>query len=293
MPPALSKLVEKGLAQPPSGLDALIQYEVYMGSAAYGCSSDTSDVDVYGFAIPQKNLVFPHLNGEIEGFGPKGPRFNEYEQHGIKDQDNEYDYKIYNIVRFFDLVMGNNPNMVDALFVPERCILFQIPIGLRVRENRHMFLSKKVVHTFRGYAHQQLHKLRTKNPSAGKRRELVEKFGFDTKFAYHIVRLCEEARMILTEGDLDLEANREIYKAVRRGDWKLIDIEDYFKENEPLLLKLSGTSTIPHKPPIEKIKKLLLDCLEQHFGSISDGVQRIDPYIQAVQDIKEILKKVE
>jgi hypothetical protein len=72
MPSTLKTLTDKGLIQPPKWLPDNVHYETMMGSVAYGVSGDTSDVDIYGFAIPPKEMVFPHLAGEIEGFSTKG-----------------------------------------------------------------------------------------------------------------------------------------------------------------------------------------------------------------------------
>ncbi len=283
MPSRLKELVSKRLATPPHGLGDLIQYECYMGSLAYGCESSSSDLDVYGFAIADKKIIFPHLGGYIHGFdnNPKG--FETYTQHGIFDKDSlggtgrEYDYSIHNITKFFKLVAGNNPNMLDALFVPLRCILHMTPIGQMVRENRKIFLSQKVIHTFRGYAFEQLHKLRTKTPTeSSKRMESIEKFGFDVKFAYHIVRLLMQVEQLLCEGDMDLERDREVYKSIRRGDWKLEDIEQFFNSNEPRLVKLADESKLPYSPDMVKIKQLLVNCLEQHFGTLQNFVATLD-----------------
>ena len=80
-----------------------------VGSVAYGVAQDTSDRDVYGFCIPPKDVVFPHLAGEIMGFGTHRRRFDQYQQHHIQDVDAaggsgvEYDVVIYSIVRYFQL----------------------------------------------------------------------------------------------------------------------------------------------------------------------------------------------
>ena len=151
----LNDLQNKELINPPAWLPDNTQYLVQMGSVAYGVSGDNSDVDVYGFAIPPKHTVFPHLAGEIEGFGNKTERFNVWQQHHVNDKEcrKEYDFSVYNIVRFFHLVMENNPNMVDALFVPQRCILHSTSIAETLRENRGMFLHKGCFHKFKGYAY--------------------------------------------------------------------------------------------------------------------------------------------
>ena len=83
------KLEDKGLiTSAPRFIRNNIHYEVIMGSFAYGVTSDTSDMDVYGFCIPPKDMIFPHLRGEIQGFGKKDKkRFEQFQQHKIMDAD--------------------------------------------------------------------------------------------------------------------------------------------------------------------------------------------------------------
>jgi endonuclease YncB( thermonuclease family) len=147
-------------------------YETIMGSVAYGVSDDTSDFDTLGFCIPPKDTLFPHLAGEIEGFG-------------------------------------------------------------------RLFLSKKAWHTFKGYAHSQLHEMDSKNPEPGsKRAALREKYGFDVKFAYHLIRLIGEVEQILVDGDIDLRRNREQLKSIRRGEIPVADIRRMYTEKERGLERL-------------------------------------------------------
>ena len=143
------------------------QLEVIMGSFAYGVDSDTSDLDIYGFCIPNKHIIFPHLTGRyIFGFDNIPENFEQWQKHHVKDTDKkkDYDFCIYNITKYFRLCANGNPNMIDSLFVPQRCISHMTELGNRVRENRHLFLSKKTWHTFKGYAYSQMHKMNTKKP---------------------------------------------------------------------------------------------------------------------------------
>ena len=55
----LQRLADRGLVKPPRWLPGNVQYETIMGSVAYGVSSDTSDVDVYGWAIPPEGGHLP------------------------------------------------------------------------------------------------------------------------------------------------------------------------------------------------------------------------------------------
>src|SRR2546423_10281179 len=65
----LQRLSDRGLISPPRWLPGNVQYETIMGSVAYGVSSDTSDVDVYGWPIHQKQAIFPHLRATGLGLG--------------------------------------------------------------------------------------------------------------------------------------------------------------------------------------------------------------------------------
>jgi predicted nucleotidyltransferase len=290
MASTVQELAKRQLITPPKHVLDGIQYEVLMGSVAYGVSNDTSDMDVYGFSIPPKEMVFPHLAGEIQGFGRQKKKFEQYQQHHVYRQDNkkEYDLSIYSIVKYFQLCMDNNPNMIDSLFVPQRCVLYCSKIGNMVRERRRDFLHKGSWHKFKGYSFSQVNKMKTKNPD-GKRKEIVEKYGYDLKFAYHTVRLLNEVEQIMMEHDLDLQRNREQLKAIRRGEWTLDQVEQYFDEKERALEDLYIKSTLPYKPDEKKIKQLLFDCLEEHYGSLQGAVIRDAQVDQLVNEIEEIL----
>jgi predicted nucleotidyltransferase len=284
-------LSRRGLIKPPSYV-VDTQYEVMSGSISYGVSSDTSDTDIVGFCIPSKEIVFPHLAGEILGFGTQKKRFDQFQQHHIADKESNktWDIVVYNIVRFFHLCMECNPNMIDSLFVPQRCILHMTKIGQMVREERKLFLSKLAWHRFKGYGYSQLHKMRTKNPE-GKRKETVEKFGWDTKFGYHVVRLLNEIEQILSTGDLDLEQNREQLKAIKRGERSPEFVEQYFTLKEKQLEELYHSSPLRQKPEEEKIKALLLHCLEEFYGDIDSCIKQMSSTEQIINDFVEIIKK--
>jgi hypothetical protein len=83
----IDRLMSKQLIHPPPFLKDNVHYEVLMGSVAYGVSTDTSDMDIYGFCIPPKHIIFPHLTGVIKGFGNQGPNFEQWQQHSIIDDN--------------------------------------------------------------------------------------------------------------------------------------------------------------------------------------------------------------
>jgi predicted nucleotidyltransferase len=293
----LQRLTERGLIKPPRWLPGNVQYETIMGSVAYGVSSDTSDVDVYGWAIAPKDDLFPHLRGEVPGFGTPRPRFEQYQEHHVEDHDalaghgRRYDLTIYGIVKFFNLAMENNPNIIDTLFTPVNCVLHSTRVGNLVRENRRLFLHKGAWPKFKGYAYSQLHKISIKQPR-GKRAELVTQHGFDTKFAYHVVRLLTEVEMILMEQDIDLQRNNEQLKSIRRGEWTEERLRQWCATKESHLERAYAESPLRATSDEPKIRALLLQCLEKHYGSLEGCVVSPDRAVEALRNIQDELDRV-
>ena len=110
------------------------------GSHAYGLNTPTSDEDFRG--------VFIGLLANVFGFFPI-----EHAQFGG-------DYMVYEFRKFVNLAKECNPNIIELLFVDERDILFSTPQWEKLRAHRDWFLTRKARHTFAGYAHAQLKKIR-------------------------------------------------------------------------------------------------------------------------------------
>lgn len=290
----VDQLYKLNKIHPPKWLSNNIMFEGVTGSVSYGVSNDTSDMDLVGFCIPPKDLVFPHLAGEIPGFGTQIHRFEQYQQHHVDmpDWGKKFDISIYSIVKFFQLVMENNPNMVDSLFLPRHCVLHSTDIFERVREQRKLFLHKGAWHKFKGYAYSQMSKIRQKSNSSNPARAAsILQFGFDVKFAYHVVRLMLEVEQILAEEDLDLQKHSEILKSIRRGEWSLEKIEQFFTDKERELEKLYVSSNLPYKPDEARIKQLLLECLEMHYGDLSATVIKDTSCLSLIRELDAVLGK--
>lgn len=273
----LNKLNSLGLITPPAWLPANTHYLAQTGSTAYGVSTDNSDVDIMGFCVPPREMVFPHLAGNIPGFGSPFTRFTEWQQHHVvnRERRTSYDLTVYSIVDFFNLCMMNNPNLVNAIFVPDSCVLHASEVGRNVRANRKLFLHKGAWAKYKGYAYKELSNLKKRlDPSNEKRAESVAAHGYDTKSGYHIVRVLGEAEMILTDHDLDLQRNRELLKNVRSGHWSLERLETYLDQRVSALEAVYLKSTLREQPATAAIRALLLNSLEAEYGSLDAVIQR-------------------
>lgn len=263
-------------------------YEVIMGSTAYGANSEDgkSDMDIHAITTPPLEWVFPHLTGAIPGFGDSPPKFENFQQHHIDAYEKNYDVAIYSIVRMFDLAADNNPNILDMLWVPDNCITHIDEVGHYIRKNRKHFLHKGSYHRFRGYAHQQFKRLQN-----SPRKDLIEKYGYDTKFAYHIVRLCLQAEQILEKHDMDFSENSAFIKEVRKGRFTTVEaLKEWYEAKEKDLDAWYLNSTLPHSPDRNKLKEILLACLEMKYGSLTKVYQGVEAdAFRKLEAIKQIV----
>ena len=133
--------------------------------------------------------------------------------------------------------------------------------------------------------------MQTKDPEPGsKRARLREQFGMDVKFAYHTVRLLNEAEQLLLEGDLDLQRNREMLKSIRRGEWTMEQVLDYFEKKRIDLEAAKAKSCLPPVPDERAVRDLLLRALEMHYGSL-DGCVRVPG--RAEELLRQIREQIE
>jgi len=307
----LHDLEKKGLlgtgdtkSRPPHWLANNTCYLTISGSISYGCADtnadEASDFDTIGVCTPPKENVFPHLGGYIRGFDeppdmqPGYGGNGVYEEHHINDptarggKGRQYDLNIYNIIKFVRECAKGNPNLIDSLFTRRECVLHCTQVGNILRDNRKLFFAKHLWATYKGYAYSQSHKMTGKQPK-GKRVDLREKYGFDVKFGYNIVRLIDEAEQIFTMGDLDLQRNREQLKAIRRGDWSEAQCLEYIQNKEKVLEELYLKSNLPNKPDMGKVKEVLFQCLEHHYGSLDKIIHTPDRAENILLQIKQLM----
>lgn len=119
------------------------------GSHAYGTNIATSDLDLKGFAIAPKEYYLGNLHN--------------FEQAEVREP---LDCVIYDIKKFWKLATDCNPNIIEVLWTDpaDRIPLEGFLIGdvmAEVDRNKHLFLSRKAKHTFSGYAHAQLKRIKT------------------------------------------------------------------------------------------------------------------------------------
>lgn len=248
---------------PPKYLHTGLLYGTYMGSHAYGTNNSESDIDYYGVCLPPRGIVFPHEIGVLFDWDKNFEKFNQFQGTANYDSQ-EWDLCIYNLVAYVRLLLDCNPNMIDSMFTDEKhCIVDEV--FRELKDKRDIFLSKACYHRFVGYAESQKGKILSKKSTNPKRMALVEKYGFDTKFAGHLVRLTLECKEILTDKWLTPSKNSEFLKEVREGKHTLDEIMVWFEEEKKLLEELYKTSDLRYSVDSSEIKTMLLSAIDKGY----------------------------
>jgi hypothetical protein len=109
---------------------------------------------------------------------------------------------------------------------------------------------------------------KTRNPT---RSALEEKFGYDTKHAYHLVRLIRMCREILTTGVVQVKRpDREELLAIRNGAWTYDQLIEFADREDKALAELYNTSTaLPKTPDKEKLDQLCIRLVQMALSKYS------------------------
>ncbi|MEQ6388588.1 nucleotidyltransferase domain-containing protein [Bacillaceae bacterium S4-13-58] len=216
-------------------------YHVITGSTVYGLRITTSDQD-------EKALVLLPLK-EIIQLG------KEWETSVFHEPDLEF----HSLKKFMNLMLSQNPTVLELLFVPESFILKQTDYGEMLRNQRYSFLSKKCYFTFGGYAKDQLMRIK-KNQKVKSEQKLY-------KHAMHLTRLLLMGIEILQEGELIVNRQKD-YKLlmdIRNGEVSWIE---FFKFIDDLFLKLekaNNQSILPENPDLKKANDLYFSIVKEYF----------------------------
>jgi len=120
----------------------LLLFDAVAGSHAYGTAIQSSDEDRRGvFVAPRSYLL----------------GLDRIEQVSGERNDETY----FELGRFIDLLLKNNPNALELLGIPEDCIRFCHPLFRRLEPG--VFLSKLCARTYGEYAMGQIRKARGLN----------------------------------------------------------------------------------------------------------------------------------
>lgn len=186
------------------------------GSYAYGTNVEGSDIDIRGVAL---NKTDDLLLGR------------DFEQ--IIDE--KTDTTVYSLKKIFRLLTQCNPNVIEILGLNDDQLIYSTRIWKLIRNNRNLFLSKKCINTFGGYANAQLRRLETASARAIGQ-EQREKYIFGSiqnaeyDFLSRYARLEDDSLKLYIDKSEKEDFDTEIMVDVNLKHYPLRDLSSIFAE---------------------------------------------------------------
>jgi uncharacterized protein len=183
---------------------------------------------------------------------------------GQKSGPGDLDLVIHSLRKYCRLAAKGNPTMQLPLFLPEHAIVECNVLGRELIAKRSMFLSRECGKAFLGYMIAQKARLMGEQGGRhGSRPDLIAQYGFDTKYAGHIIRLGYQGVELMTTGRLSLPMAPEHCAdvlAVRTGQWTFERTLSRAGELERELRDSLDTGPLPDHPNEDAINAFLQDA---------------------------------
>jgi hypothetical protein len=204
---------------------------------------------------------------DVLGLSEAGLRsqMHRTQPEGARSGPGDTDRTVHSLRRFLRLAASGNPSVLMALWAP---VLHADRDGLALRALAESFAGRHVIARYRGYMKAQGERLLGVRGGGhgrrggGQRPELVEAFGYDTKYAMHCARLGFQCAELLTTRQLALPVQGEPadwLRAVRRGEVPFADWWDRCLRLDAQLVALGADESIPAGPDRARIERWAVD----------------------------------
>lgn len=225
---------------------------VTVGSQLNGTNLDNGDNDEMGIYIEPPEYVVGFK--KLEHFTWRS------KPEGIKSEPGDTDLSMYSLRKFMSLAMQGNPSVLLMLFAPSPFVIYTNEWGESLRAVRHLIVSKRAYPRFRGFMQSQKERLQgIKTGHMPKRQDLVDAYGYDTKYASHVLRLGLQGIELLETGMITLPCrDAELIREARRGSHTYEEMLWAIEAVERNLEASYEHSTLREEPDVDALEKLMV-----------------------------------
>lgn len=237
-----------------------------VGSGLHGVTvAGTDDRDEMGLCIEPASCVIG-----LE-------RFEQYQYRtqpeGVRSGHGDLDLVIYSLRKWARLAAQGNPTVLLLLFAPmtEWVTVPHFSWGICVQKAKDLFISRDAGSRFVGYLDAQTERMLGLRSQRTNRPELIDIHGFDTKFAYHAVRLGLQGVELLTTGHIQLpipEPERSWLTDLRHGRHSKTEALERIADLRNDLEILRASADLPATPDYTRINEWLKSMYLDWWGGI-------------------------
>jgi len=282
----------------PAEISRLIPVEpvmvCYRGSHSHGTYLPPEDLS----GVDDVDILTAYVPAIESYFGTEGQTWRGHDAF-----IGRWDSVSYELRHFAKLLSMANPNVLSTLWLKPEHYIHLGPIGEALIANRDLFSSRLAHKSFGGYAYSQLKRMTAwkDQVSAGchckgtfhaedcalkadkgrgssklyatgfmgaKRKALVEKHGYDTKNAAHLLRLLRMGAEFLASGKLNVwREDASFLIKVKRGEYTLEQVSAWAEDEYAFLDEQLKSSPLPEKPNFALIERLITDLLCLHHNA--------------------------
>lgn len=238
---------------------------VLVGSGVHGMAVDgTDDRDEMGVCIEPPATVI----------GLR--RFEHYQYRtqpeGVCSGPGDLDLVVYSLRKYARLAAQGNPTILTLLFVPDEHVQYVTDLGRELRDRAALFVSRQAADRFLGYLESQrrgLLGLRSGGTRNQGRADIRARYGYDVKFAAHMVRLGVQGVELMRTGRITLpipEPHLSYLRAMRRGEIAKEDALDTAHALKQQIRDAAARSALPDEPDRAGIDLWLESAHRRHWG---------------------------
>lgn len=196
-------------------LDLLARKDVHevlvtasVGSKAHNTSTGPSDED---FCV----IRFESWHEFVNGPGDRQSMQIRSKPEGERSETGDIDLAVYTLRKFAHLALQGNPSILTVLWTPETYMEGDEWPHL-AKELKQYLPARSAGKAFLGYMTQQMERWRgVRGQRNVTRPELVEMFGYDTKYAAQIIRLGYQGIHYMKEGEIPVPIPEDTAAQIR------------------------------------------------------------------------------
>lgn len=227
------------------------------GSSAYGMNTAASDLDVMGIFLPPPNYILGV----------------EHVEQVMLDKSLGFEGTMFSFSKWYNLLLQQNPNVMELLWHEENNYIYRDDtIWPQLKKNRSLLLSKKLKHSYAGYAWAQMQRLTKLNEKVNQnsaRLENFNKYGYDVKAASHVFRLLNSALDALIDKEITvLRPERQFLLSIRDGKYTYDELVKMADRKIELVEQAYITSTLRNSVDMAFANKLHYTILKEHLEKL-------------------------
>lgn len=253
---------------PPLPATAILMVEV--GSTAHGTG-------IPGGEDHDELVVVVETPEELMGLDERGfvTVMQRTQPEGERSGPGDIDRTLYSLRRFLRLATSGNPSILMSFWAP---IEHVTPVGEELRGLSDAFIGRHVIPRYRGYMQSQAQRLlgvaggKHGRRGGGGRTELIEQFGFDTKYAMHAARLGFQCVELLTTGELQLPIQgpeADWLRSVRFGEVPFDEWWDRLLALDAQVESMADDDAVPPGPDRARIEQWSVHAHQAVWASLT------------------------